>query len=362
MTEYIAFDSHKHYTVAQREDVDTGQAQQCRIEHRPGAIREYLRDCEPGTKVALEATSNWYWIVEEIEQAACVPLLVHPGKARAMMGNTNKTDRLDVRGINRLQRCGTLPTVWIPPAPLRDLRELTRTRMALSRQRTRLKNRITAQWAKYGVSFRDDVTDAYGRKGRRVMEQRMERLPTYTARVVRMQLSLLDAVQEKIAELEKMIQELIEVTPAMQLLMTIPGIGPILSTVVALEIGQVDRFPHQEDLATYSGTTPRVRSSGGHTRLGPTRKDVNHYLKWAFSEAANSVSLNLKSKPRRYVSRVYKRVKQRRGHSVAVGAVARRLARAAFQVLTRQEPYKEPVRKKKPNPSPQKGGVCAGSS
>lgn len=362
MEQYIAFDCHKHYTLAEREDVETRQRQECRIEHEPGAIRDYLSDCQPGTKVALEATSNWYWIVEEIEEAGCVPLLVHPGKAKAMMGQTNKTDRLDVRGINRLQRCGTLPTVWIPPAPLRDLRELTRTRMALSRERTRLKNRITAQWAKHGVSFRDVGTDAYGRKGRRAMQTRIERLPRYTAFAVRMQLSLLDAVQEKITELEKMIDELIEVTPQMQLLMTIPGLGPILSTVVALEIGDVARFPDQEDLATYSGTTPRVHSSGGHTRLGPTRTDVNNYLKWAFWEAANSVSLNLKSKPRRYVSRVYKRIKQRRNHSVAVGAVARRLARAAFQVLTRRQAYKEPVRKKKANPSPQKGGVCAAPS
>jgi transposase len=362
MKEYISFDCHKHYTLAERESVQTGQAQQCRIEHRPGAIREYLSDCEPGTKVALEATSNWYWIVQEIEEAGCVPLLVHPGKARARMANTNKTDGLDVHGMNVLQRCGTLPTVWIPPAPLRDLRELTRTRMALSRERTRTKNRITAQWAKYGVSFRDVATDAYGRKGRRAMQERMKRLPPYTAHAVRTQLSLLDFVEARIAELEKMIAELIKATPDMQLLKTLPGIGPILSTTAALEIGKVGRFRDQENLATYSGTTPRVHSSGGHTRLGPTRKDVNHYLKWAFWEAANSVALNVKSKPDRYLSRVYTRVKQRRNHSVALGAVARHLAEAAFQVLKRQEAYKEPVGEKEPDPQPQVGGVCAATS
>ena len=60
----------------------------------------------------------------------------------------NKTDKLDARGLNRLQRCGTLPTVWIASGELRDQRELPRTRMAFSRTRTRLKNRIHATLAK----------------------------------------------------------------------------------------------------------------------------------------------------------------------------------------------------------------------
>ena len=65
--------------------------------------------------MAVEATGNWYWIVDEIEEARLRPLLVHPRKVRLMMGMINKTDKLDVHGFNRLQRAGTLPTVWIRP-------------------------------------------------------------------------------------------------------------------------------------------------------------------------------------------------------------------------------------------------------
>src|SRR3989441_13107227 len=134
MSEYIAFDSHKRYSLVEREDVATGKiVQQVRLTHAPGAVRRYLAQCAPGTAVALEATGNWYWIVEEIEQAGLQPRLVHPRKAKLMMGLINKTDKLDVHGLNRLQRNGTLPTVWIPPRPLRDLRELTRTRAGAGR-------------------------------------------------------------------------------------------------------------------------------------------------------------------------------------------------------------------------------------
>jgi transposase len=148
MGEYIAFDSHKRYTWVDRQDRASGEARCHRLEHAPGAVREYLRGCEPGTAVAVEATGNWYWIIDEIEQAGLPPRLVHPRKAKLMMGQINKTDKLDAQGLNRLQRNGTLPTVWIPPGPLRDLRELTRTRLVLVAQRTRLKNRLSATLAK----------------------------------------------------------------------------------------------------------------------------------------------------------------------------------------------------------------------
>jgi hypothetical protein len=65
--------------------------------------------------VAVETVGNWYWIVDEIEAAGCVPRLVHARKAKLMMGQINKTDKLDVRGLNQLQRTSTFPTVWIPP-------------------------------------------------------------------------------------------------------------------------------------------------------------------------------------------------------------------------------------------------------
>jgi len=135
MEEYISFDSHKRYTLMEREKKGTGKREQRRIEHRAGAIREGLEGIAKGTAVAVEATGNWSWIVNEIEEAGMVPRLVHPRKAKLMMGMVNKTDKLDVHGLNLLQRNGTLPTVWIPPASLRDLRELTRGRMAIAAER-----------------------------------------------------------------------------------------------------------------------------------------------------------------------------------------------------------------------------------
>lgn len=342
MEEYIAFDSHKHYSWVEHEQAASGKTRCYRLPHAPGAIRQALQGCAPGTAVALEATANWYWIVDEIEQAGLVPKLVHPRKAKLMMGMINKTDQLDAHGLNRLQRNGTLPTVWIPPGPLRELRELTRTRVVLVAQRTRWKNRLTATLAKYGTPA-SEASDPYGKRARAELESRLGRLPEQAGWAGQQMLAQIDTLGKQIELFEQRLQGLVKVTLEMQRRMSLPGVGVILSATIQLEIGEVGRFPSAEHLAAYAGTTPRVHSSGDHTRYGRTRADVNRYLKWAFAEAANSVAVNHTRCPERHVSRLYQHLRERKGHSRAVGAVARHLAEAAFHVLRRQETYRDPT-------------------
>jgi len=111
----IAFDSHKRYTVASVQSIDGQILREARIDHGRGNIVRFLNQWDKGSPVAVETIGNWYWIVEEIEHARMCPRLVHARKAKLMLGMINKTDKLDARGLNKLQRTGTLPTVWIPP-------------------------------------------------------------------------------------------------------------------------------------------------------------------------------------------------------------------------------------------------------
>lgn len=341
MREYIAFDSHKHYTLMERQDAQTGRTVQQRLAHQRGSLCAGLRGCQPGDAVAVEATGNWYWIVGEIEAAGLRPRLVHPRKAKLMMGMINKTDELDVHGLNRLQQNGTLPTVWIPPASLRDLRELTRTRLVLVAARTRLKNRLSATLAKHGLTIQ--ASDPFGVRARRQWAEHLPQLPPQTRFVSEQLLAQLDFVQGQIARAENRLPPLLAVTPAMQRLKTLPGFGLILAATVALEIGDIGRFATCEHLASYAGTTPRVHSSGDKTRYGHLRRDVNRYLKWAYVEAANIVVLQQERWCQRHVVRLYRRVRSRRGQAKAVGAVARHLAEASFWILTRNEDYRDPA-------------------
>jgi transposase len=340
MNYIIGCDAHQHYSQFAVLEEDHTRCKQVRVEHERGAIRDFLSEFPEGTPVALESIGNWYWIVNEIEQAGCKALLTHPGKAKAMMGNVNKTDKLDARGLTTLLRNGTLPTVWIAPSEVRDERELPRTRMAL-------KNRIHATRAKYNLSLPTE-SDICAPKWASQLNQVIEQLPPETQSCLQQEVELLEGVQSQIEAMEERMRERISLTPVMQLLKTIPGVGDILAIVIGTEIGLIERFSTAEQLASYAGTVPAVKSSGGKVRYGHTPKESNHYLKWAFVEAANAPAQYGK-KPHwqhRHVTYLYARVKQRKGHSVAVGAVARHLAEATFWILKKQEPYREPLRQK----------------
>jgi len=340
MRYFTGCDAHKKYSVFTSIDEECKVQFTKRVEHERECFRDFLRTLPTDSPVAVESTGNWYWIIDEIERSGHQPLLVHAAKAKLMMGQINKTDKLDSTGLAKLLRNGTLPSIWIPPSEIRDQRELPRMRLAMVHMRTMLKNRIHATFAKYGINF-EDVSDLFGKRGRKYMDQYMEELPTETRRSVEQELILLDQIAEQLNLAEQRIGRVIEITPSIKLLMTIPGIGKILSITVALEIGDVDRFPDAEHFASYSGTVPRVSSSGGKTYFGRVRPDANRYLKTAFIEAANVIALQQGRLANRHVGRLYLRLRDRKGHAKAVMAVARHLAEAAYTMLKKNEPYKE---------------------
>lgn len=206
--EYIALDCHKQYTYAVVENERGRIKREGKIPHEQGAIRAFLAGFQPGSPVAVETVGNWYWIVDEIEQAGGLPRLVHAAKAKLMLGMVNKTDKLDARGLNKLQRTGTLPTVWIPPGELRDKRELPRTRMVLVRQRTQLKPRLQATFAKYGLSL-DEVSDPFGARGRRLLQKKVEQLLPETKRMALLMLDQIASLEEKISVVEERMREVL---------------------------------------------------------------------------------------------------------------------------------------------------------
>lgn len=345
MKQYYGCDAHKSYSLFAGIN-ELGQLEpSVRVEHDRNSFRQYLNLLPPGSMIAIESVGNWYWLIEEMEKAGHIPLLTHPGKAKLMMGQINKTDKLDAYGLARLLRNGTLPSVWIPPSELRDQRELTRMRTALVKVRTMLKNRIHATLAKYAINI-PEVSDIFGVSGRRLIETHTSKLPPQTANSLKVQLRFLDQVMEHIELAEKQIGLIITETPDMGLLMTIPGVGPILSIVISLEVGKVERFPSAEHLASYAGTVPRIKASGGRTFYGRVRPDVNRYLKWALIEAANVIMLKQDKMSHRHVVQLYRRIQRRKGHAKAIVALARHLAEATYWMLTRGEPYQEPVRSK----------------
>jgi transposase len=223
---------------------------------------------------------------------------------------------------------------------LRDQRELLRLRIFLVRLRTRLKNRIHGTLASHNVQV--PGADLFGVAARLELGARLPELPPHSREAIEQELATLDFLETQIESAERRLEAIMKVSVEADLLKTLPCVGPILSMVMMLEIGRVDRFPTAAHLARYAGLVPRVHPSGGHTRMGQVLGNVNRNLKWAFVEAGNLIVINLRRLVGTHVVRLHQLIKRAKKHQKAVVAVGRHLAEAAWWLLTNQEVYREP--------------------
>jgi len=301
--QYIGCDVHRKYSVLRVLD-ETGQMSgPMRVQHEGGELERLLLSMAPGSAVAVEACGHYGWIVDLIEAAGLKAHLAHPLEVKKRIAGWNKTDSLDAKGLARLLQLGALPEVWIPPGPQRDLRNLMRSRLFVKQHQAGFKCRIHGLLNQYGlkeaISDEEGVEprDWFSVKAQHQLMKAIEALPSASREGVRQTYLALRELERTVSSLENAIEARIGSLGWMKLLRTIPGIGPILGATIWLEIGQVSRFPSAKHLASYAGLIPRTQSSGGRTWRGPTNRACNHFLKWAFVEAANVIAAHHKRKP-----------------------------------------------------------------
>jgi transposase len=341
MEQFIGCDAHKKFSLFIAMTQEGHYGKPIRIAHDREQMRAFLEALPAASKIALETSGSYYWLVEEMERAGHQAQLAHAVTAKRRMEGRHKTDERDARGLAMLLRNGTLPQVWIPPAELRDQREMLRWRMCLVESRSQIKNRIHGVLLRYNVEAQ--ASDLYGAAGRAELQQLLAELPEWTRQRVGEQLETVDHLDRQIEDCEQKLEALLEASAERDLLKTLPGVGRILSAVIALEIGDISRFATAQNLASYAGLVPAARDSAGKRRPGKCPADCNTYLKWAFIEAGNVVSVHHKKWPGRHVAELYQRVKQNsRMHGKATVAVARHLAEASYWMLTKQQIYREP--------------------
>ncbi|HUQ91950.1 MAG TPA: IS110 family transposase [Bryobacteraceae bacterium] len=343
MKKYIGCDMHKKFSVFVAMD-ETGRYEPAvKISNDTLELRAYLDTLPKQAPIALEASGGWYWFVDELEAAGLDVRLVNPLEAKKRMPGRKKTDQADAAGLAMLLRNGTLPEVWIPPAQLRDLRGLLRARLSLRRHTTILKNRIHGAIRRYGQYEPGEPSNLFCGKGRVQLSTYVGALPQETRLATRHEWQLVDEVEGHIQELEARIRLGIGQLGWVRLLKTLPGVGEILGATIFLEVGEVARFPTSEHLASYAGLTPVVHASGGRIQLGRTSPVANHYLRWAFVEAANCVVMQRKRYLNSHVIKLYDRLRAAKNHGKAAVAVGRHLAEASWWMLHKKQTYREPA-------------------
>ena len=343
MQQFIGCDYHRRYSVFVSVDENGKASKPVRVEHVGEEFAKYVRSLPPGTPVAVEATGGCYWALEEIERAGMDARLAQPFVAKQRAGGRNQTDGIDARSVALMLRNGTLPEVWIPEAKTRDLRHLVRTRLYLRNTQTRLKSRIIAALNSYGLRDHDDDRDLFHGKGRVRLSVYIGRLPEHTRESVTREWQIIDELESQLKDFHERINKRIGSIGWCRRLKTLPGVGEVLGATIYVEIGDVKRFRSAQHLASYAGLVPVVQASGGRTWLGPTSSHSNHYLRWAFVEAANAVVAQQKRREGQHVVELYRRVKAAtKFHNKAAVAVARHLAESSWWILTKGQDYRPP--------------------
>jgi transposase len=121
-----------------------GEVTQQRLENDPTQLERFFAQIPRGARVAIEASGTWWWFVDLVERLGHHAILSNPKQTKAIAAARLKNDRVDAERLALLLRGDLLPTVWIPPAGLREARELVRHRVSLVWVRTEIKNRLLA--------------------------------------------------------------------------------------------------------------------------------------------------------------------------------------------------------------------------
>ena len=330
--EYIGMDVHDRYCQVAILDDNTDNPEECRIRTERAELEEFAREHE-GAQAAIEATRN-YWFVYDCLEPELDVSVSNPHETGLIGDQKVKSDRLDAKRLAVLLRVDALATSYIPPDEFRETRKLVRRRKALVDDRTAAKNRVHSALADRGITYDGDL---FGQEGRKFLAD--EELPLSAAdrHIIEADLAVIETLDQQIERLQCEIDEIAATWKETQLLMTIPGVGPILSVTIVAEIGEIDRFDNKKQVVSYAGLDPRVRQSGEKETTDAITKEGPPVLRWALGQAALNVV-----KYDSYLGNFHTRMKNRKHNQKALVATARKLLVSMYAMLTKQEEYDPP--------------------
>lgn len=295
------------------------------------AIQRELKGYDEPIKAVLEASYNWGKMYDWLDEVAEEVVLAHPVKVKAIAEARIKNDRIDSATLAHLLRADLIPEAYACSADLRALKRVLRQRMFLVRIQTMIKNRIQALIYQYDLE-KPKVSDLFGTVGREWLNGLC--LPSPDGEILAEDLSLLNAVKERIAASDGLIKELSKGDAAVRWLKSMPGIGDFLSVLIRYEVGDIRRFRSPGKFSSYTGLIPSTYASGGKVHHGKITRQGNKYLRWAFIEAVTPAT-RVSPELRLY----YEGIKRRKGPKDARVATARKLAEIAWHVWSEERFY-----------------------
>ena len=292
----------------------------------------------PSCLVGIEACPSAHHWSRELQALGHTVRLMPPSYVKAYL----KRSKNDANDAAAICEAVTRPSMRFVPTKSQQQQSglmLHRSRQLLVRQRTMLSNAIRGHLAELGI------ISAKGRNGttelfKIIADEKDGRIPA----AARFSLEVLArqhaAIAAEIGAVDKRIHAWHRSSEESRRLEQIPGVGPIVATALVSEVGDWKEFSSGRSLAAWIGLVPRQHSSGGKERLGRISKQGNRYLRWLLVAGAMAVIRYARQHGTRRLWLV--RIMERRPIKVAAVALANKIARIAWAMMVRAEPFREP--------------------
>jgi transposase len=329
---YYGLDVHKDFIQVCRLSLDGKQRQDFQIPATAEAIEAFARTLTREDQVALEVTFHTWAIHHLLAAHAGRVVPVNATEVRAIAWARVKTDKVDAHILAQLLRADFLPAVQMPSAETWALRQLVSQRRLILKQQTATKNTIhglldrrlqplPSGWTPFAQKTRGWMRDL--------------ELPPTERFILHNALDLLEQIEVRVASVDEQLLRHARISEPARLLMTIPGIDVTVAIGLLAAIDDLRRFPTPQKLAAYFGLVPRVRQSADRCHHGGITKAGNSNGRSLAIGAAQILARS--SSP---LVTIYYRVRHKRGHNVAVTALARKLIHVVWHLLTTNQPYR----------------------
>lgn len=307
------------------------------------AFLKFLTTYQPAT-VLLEACGSAHYWGRVAKDLGHRPVLLPPHGVRPYVLR-NKTDRSDTKGLLEAHRNEDLSPIPVKSVAQQAITALHRTRSAWLATRTARINLVRGVLREFGITIPVGARNVVP-KVTSLLQDPSSIVPSVVRPVLESVCAEIRELEQRIRSVELQLRLLVPDIPAAQRLMTVPGIGLLTATALVAFVGDVARFRSGRRFASYLGLTPRERSSGLVRRLGAISKRGDTYLRMLLTHGARAVlraaavsAVNAKPLDRLRAWAV--QIQRLRGHNKATIALANKLARIAWAVWRRDQPFKE---------------------
>lgn len=336
---FIGIDLHKHqFTVYFMSENGKGDYGKYSTDEKGYAvfleILKRFKTEEYGIWLGVESTGNTRFFIKQVKLFCEKIKIVNTMKFKVINESVNKTDKRDAKTIAEFLRKDMLPESILSSEESERMKRLLQSRATLVQTRTKLKNQIHGILLSYGITTKNGQLNS--KKGRNAVIECVRAIDTY--QLIKTMINAIDKLDESIKEIEKKLEELSEDDPSVKILKSIPGTGKINALTVRAYIDEIKRFKHYKKLSAYAGLVPWVQCSDKKEYYGHITKRGPSELRTALIQMVLGMVRMKDEKDNVFMQR-YRFLKKRKGSGKALVALARKMSKLVWTLLTNNDEY-----------------------